>query len=88
MLYCLIQQLFAAERAVLEPCCRAARCCSHDLPEELQGCCTRFLDTPSAGCFGQANRACWRVIERQLAEAKAALAAACETLSRQEGEAA
>ena len=46
-----------------------------DLPEELQGCCARFLDTPSAGSFGQANKACRRLVERQLAAAKAALPA-------------
>ena len=47
-----------------------------DLPEELQGCCAGFLDAPSAGSFGQANKACCRLVERQLAEAKAASPAA------------
>ena len=37
----------------------------HDLPEELQGSCARFLDTPSAGSFGKANKACCWLVERQ-----------------------
>ena len=46
------------------------------LPEELQGCCAGYLDTTSAGRFGQANRACSRLVEGQLAAAKAVRAAA------------
>ena len=42
------------------------------LPEELQGCCVHFLDTTSAGRFGQTSRACWRLVDVQLAKEKAA----------------
>ena len=43
-----------------------------DLPEELQGCCTRALDTSSAGCFGRVNKACQQLVEVRLAAEKAA----------------
>ena len=42
-----------------------------DLPEELQGCCAAWLDPTSAGHFGQASRACWRLVDGQLVAAKA-----------------
>ena len=46
------------------------------LPEELQGCCAHFLDTTSAGRFGQTSRACWRLVDGQLRAEKAARARA------------
>ena len=42
-----------------------------DLPEELQGCCARALDTSSAGCFGQVSKACKELVEERLAVEKA-----------------
>ena len=42
-----------------------------DLPEELQLCCAAALDITSAGRFGQASRACWRLVDGQLVAAKA-----------------
>ena len=42
-----------------------------DMPEELQGCCARALDTSSAGCFGQVNNACKELVARRLVEDKA-----------------
>ena len=46
------------------------------LPEELQGCCARFLDPTSAGRFGQASRAASLLVGEQLVAAKAAHEAA------------
>ena len=43
-----------------------------DLPEELLGCCSAYLDITSAGRFGQASRPCSRLVEGRLVEAKAA----------------
>ena len=50
MLYCLIQQLFAAEPAVLDRPALGGlggKCRRSALPEELQGSCTLYLDGPS-----------------------------------------
>ena len=44
----------------------------HDLPDELQGCCAHYLDTMSAGRFGQASRTCWQLVDGQLVAEKAA----------------
>ena len=38
-----------------------------ELPEELQGACVLALDTPSAGCFSQVNKACKELVEGRLA---------------------
>ena len=66
----------AAERAALVSRCiggiRAAMSSLGDLPEELQGCCARALDTSSVGCFGQVNKACKTLVEGRLAREKAA----------------
>ena len=43
-----------------------------DLPEELLGCCSIYLDITSAGRFGQASKPCSRLVEGRLVEAKAA----------------
>ena len=46
------------------------------LDEDLQRCCASFLDTTSAGRFGQASWACKALVDGQLVAAKAARAAA------------
>ena len=56
------------------------------LPDDLQACCAGFLDMSSSGRFGQANRACARLVRVRLlkakAEAAAAAAAAAEVIPR------
>ena len=47
-----------------------------ELPEELQICCAQFLDTTSAGRFGQTSKACGRLVDGQLTEEKAVRARA------------
>jgi hypothetical protein len=46
------------------------------LPEELQVCCTNFLDAPSAGRLTQASRACARAVHERLITLKLEYAAA------------
>ena len=45
------------------------------LPDDLQACCAGFLDMSSSGRFGQANRACARLVRVRLLNAKAEAAA-------------
>ena len=45
------------------------------LPDELLGFWAAFLDTPSAGSFSKASKACKELVREQLAAAKAAKAA-------------
>ena len=47
-----------------------------DVPAELQGCCAAYLDTTSAGRFGQASKACCGLVDKQLDDEKAARARA------------
>ena len=82
-LYCTIQHVF------LVYCCRV--CCIgfvlywraaigmaafDHVPVELQGCCAAYLDTTSAGRFGQASKACCGLVDKQLDDEKAARARA------------
>ena len=57
------------------------------LPEELQGCCARALDTSSAGSFGQVSKACKTLVEGRLAEEKAVHEAPYVEFSSRHGEA-